>query len=484
MPGHPRTRRGVLAFLAFLAFFALLGCAAHRPRFADAPLSQRAGFDYEVVASPGGAELAVSAIFAGGSGAELGVPREAAPYIRDVEIDTGGRFQQLRTWNAPACAGGCRVRYRVALGEAARALHDVATARESGGAIEAPPSTWLLRPMQAPEGTPFRFHVHAAAGESFVAGMTKVGPDTYEGKTAAWMQLPYAAFGPLRVHAVHRGDVTLAILPGEVDDESALVAWAEDATRTVGSFFGRMPVKGTLVLVRPVRARDGRHGRHGVGFGTTMGNAGAAIAVDVGAAARRDDLADDWVLVHELVHTAVPDVDPEQHWLEEGLATYIEPIARARVGLTTENAVWRGWVRGMPHGLPADGDQGLDRTHTWGRTYWGGALFCLLADVGIRERTHGEKSLDDALRAVLAAGGSITVAWSIDRILDVGDAATGVPVIRELYRRMAHEPAPVDLDDLWRRLGVVAHGDAMAFDDTAPLASVRTAMTLSRPLPQ
>jgi hypothetical protein len=463
MPSYPRV----------LVALVLVGCADHPRRLADAPAPSAggAGFHYEVVASAGGAELAVSASFAGGAGAELGVTREAAPFVRDVEIDAGSGFQKLRTWTAPACAGGCRIRYRVALREAARALRDVTTARETRGAIEAPPSTWLVRPLQAPEGTPFRFHVRAAAGESFVAGMTRVAPDTYEGKTADWMQLPYAAFGPLRVHAVHGGDVALAILPGELDAEAALVAWAEDATRAVASFFGRMPVKGTLVLLRPTPRR------HGVGFGTTMGNAGAAIAVDVGSAARPDDLAEDWVLVHELVHTAVPDVDPEQHWLEEGLATYIEPLARARVGLTTDSVVWRGWVRGMPNGLPEEGDRGLDRTPTWGRIYWGGALFCLLADVGIRERTHGAKSLDDALRAVLAAGGSIAVAWSIDRILEVGDVATGVPVLRELYQRMAHDPAPVDLDDLWRRLGVVVRGDAVSFDDAAPLASVRKAMT-------
>jgi hypothetical protein len=42
-------------------------------------------------------------------------------------------------------------------------------------------------------------------------------------------------------------------------------------------------------------------------------------------------------------------------------------------------ATWRG--------EPGPGDGGLDDTDSWGRTYWGGALFCLLADVRFRERT-------------------------------------------------------------------------------------------------
>lgn len=57
-----------------------------------------------------------------------------------------------------------------------------------------------------------------------------------------------------------------------------------------------------------------------------------------------------------------------------------------------------------PFGRPEAGDRGLDRTPTWGRTYWGGAFFCFVADVQIREATHGAKSLDDALRAIVAAG--------------------------------------------------------------------------------
>ena len=57
-------------------------------------------------------------------------------------------------------------------------------------------------------------------------------------------------------------------------------------------------------------------------------------------------------------------------------------------------------VDGMPQGLPAAGDQGLDNTHIWGRTYRGGAMFCLLADIEIRKQTGNAKGLLDALRAI------------------------------------------------------------------------------------
>ena len=102
-------------------------------------------------------------------------------------------------------------------------------------------------------------------------------------------------------------------------------------------------------------------------------------------------LADDWMMTHELVHMAFPSLPDDQHWMEEGLATYIEPLARVMTGELKARQVWRDMVRDMPKGEPAEGDEGLDHTHTWGRTYWGGALFCLVADVEIRAKTGNQK---------------------------------------------------------------------------------------------
>jgi hypothetical protein len=39
---------------------------------------------------------------------------------------------------------------------------------------------------------------------------------------------------------------------------------------------------------------------------------------------------------------------------------------------------------------------------------------------------------------------------------------------------------PVDLPQLWQRLGVELRGDNVLFDDSAPLAPVRRAITAAR----
>lgn len=173
-----------------------------------------------------------------------------------------------------------------------------------------------------------------------------------------------------------------------------------------------------------------------------------------------------------MIHLAFPSLAEKHHWLEEGLATYVEPVARARAGTLTPEQAWLDLVDGLPQGQPEADDRGLDGTPTWGRTYWGGALFCLRADIAIRQRTDNERGLEHALRAILAAGGSIERDWQIDRVIEVGDRAVGVPVLRELYDEMGSKPVVVDLDSLWRQLGIQRRGKTITFEDSAPLAKI------------
>lgn len=247
-------------------------------------------------------------------------------------------------------------------------------------------------------------------------------------------------------------------------------SWVQASGHAVANYYGSFPVRHAVLrcTLRPGHIADS---------GQSFGWDGALITVSLGRDAAKSDFADDWVLVHEMIHLALPNLAERHHWLEEGLATYIEPIARARVGNLTPAQVWAELAGNLPQGLPAKGDRGLDFTPTWGRTYYGGALFCLRADVGIRQRTGNRRGLEHALRAVIAAGGTIETSWSIDRVIAVGDAATGVPVLRELYDEMKARPVRVDLPVLWKQLGVVPHGDTVTFDDTAPLAAVRKAIT-------
>lgn len=268
------------------------------------------------------------------------------------------------------------------------------------------------------------------------------------------------------------GTIEVEIAPGPLAlSRGELLAWVTASANAVVAYFDRFPVTHYRLVIEPAA------GRTGVVTGTTWADGGAHSRVIVGERATVDDLKRDWVLTHEMIHTAFPDQPPAHRWIEEGTATYIEPLARSWVGDYPADKFWIDAIERMPQGLPASGDRGLDRTHTWGRTYWGGAVFCLLADVEIRRRTRGTRGLVDALRGIVAAGGNSQAEWSLERALREGDKATGVPVLQELYRRMKDKPVDPDLPALWRDLGIGVDHGKLVRDDNAPQAAIRRAIS-------
>ena len=246
--------------------------------------------------------------------------------------------------------------------------------------------------------------------------------------------------------------------------------WVNQSATAVARYFGHFPVPRARLAIAV------REGRQGVSGGRTWGDRGAHTRIAVGQRSTLETLKRDWVLTHEFVHYGFPDMPEAHHWIEEGLATYIEPIARVGIGNMDAATAWFEMIRDMPQGQPKDGDQGLDRTHTWGRTYWGGALFCLLADIGIRKNTGNSKGLRDALRGIVAMGGNIEVEWPIERALQAGDKAVGGTALQSLYDQMANAPMPIDLAAIWKELGVERQANAAVFDDAAPLAAIRKAI--------
>ncbi|MEM6958376.1 MAG: hypothetical protein AAF645_22020 [Myxococcota bacterium] len=232
-------------------------------------------------------------------------------------------------------------------------------------------------------------------------------------------------------------------------------------------YCGRFPVRELRV---DVRLRSGNR----VVFGQHF--SGRRVVVHVGRDASYATLEDDHVLLHELLHTAMPMLDRRHRWFREGLSTYLETMVRAQHGIRNERQVWERWTNSMPMGLPGPHDRGLDRTRSWARVYWGGALFWLTVDLRLREATQGRQSVRSLVRGVVARGGVATRRWSMRRLLRVARAATGTNVLAQAYRRYALRATPDNLDRVFRRLGVSRRGDTVHLSDRAPLARMRRAM--------
>ena len=276
---------------------------------------------------------------------------------------------------------------------------------------------------------------------------------------------------PHTMIAVCGGDIAVVFADGAPGlDRERVMAWIRSSAGAVTAYFGQFPVRQVgLLVIADDSAR--------IGGGAAYGFSQSAIRIHVGRLANEATFRDDWILVHEMTHLALPTVPRHSEWLLEGNATYVEPIARAQAGKLDPSVVWRWAIEDMPKGQPKAGDLGLDHTNTWGRTYWGGATFWLMADIGILQATHGVVGAQEALRAINRRGGGNTAEWTVDEVMAAGDAATHTRVLSSLYAKMGSSPAPTDVGRLFRQLGVAERNGAIVYDDSAPLATIRRRIT-------
>jgi len=248
---------------------------------------------------------------------------------------------------------------------------------------------------------------------------------------------------------------------------SAYLSWLQTAADAIRAYYRRFPVQHVLVKLKGEPGDD-------IGFATTGFEDGAGqIEIPIGEDISATRLKESWVAAHEMTHLAFPMVGHRRRWVAEGQATYIEPLARLQVGDRTSKQVWRDLVEHLPSGLPESGAGGLDGFHSIGRTYWGGALFFLLADIEIRKQTHNKQGLEDAEIAIVKSGGNAGSDWSIGQAFQTGDQAVHGNVLEDLDSKMATKEYRVDLDELWKQLGVLKESDQIVFDDKAPLAYIR-----------
>jgi hypothetical protein len=269
---------------------------------------------------------------------------------------------------------------------------------------------------------------------------------------------------------LHGSRATLYTDAGEGDVAGLLPDWIRRSADAVFAYYGRFPVPEVAIGIAV-------GGGSGVRGGQTFPGDVPRIMVRLGRGTTREQLMHgDWVMVHEMIHTAFPWMDGAHDWMSEGIAVYVESIARVQAGHLPAERIWADFMRDMPRGLPAAGDRGIDMTRTWARTYWGGALFCLVADCTIRRETEERFGLQHALRAINRER-DFRKAWPLRDTLALGDRATGRTVLVDQYEAWRETPVSPDLDILWRKLGLTMKDGGVAVDDSAPEAKLRMALT-------
>jgi predicted metalloprotease with PDZ domain len=452
-----------------------------------APGSARASYSYVITPPPEGSwTLRVEATFEGAPGDRLQAP-EAVEAIRAVAlVGAAGPMPLSRqgdAWLAPACRARCAVRYEVDLEALAAACHRMDCDRRVGDAVLGRASTFMLRPDPMGDAV-VRVRAAGPDADRFATGLRRDPAGGYVFAAREIGEASFTAFGAMRRAqvAVPGARLDLALLgPPLAMGDPGVEGFVSESASCVAALFGRFPVDATVFVV-PVR------GASSVVFGRVMSRAGASVALLVGDATPASNVHDEWVVVHELFHLGTPSFVGEGRWLEEGLATYYEPIARERAGWMTEADLWSHFVREMPRGLRGPTDaRDLEARDDIDSTYWGGALFALVADVDIRVASGGARSLDDVIRAVLDREGDGTHASRVADFLRDGDAAARSEALSGAYGSWAVRGENPDLDALWRKLGIARAEGApgsepvkIVLRDDAPLAAVRRGIAASR----
>ena len=241
---------------------------------------------------------------------------------------------------------------------------------------------------------------------------------------------------------------------------------------TVAAYYGQFPTH-RLLLALEAHAGDGVHG------GKTFANPDAYIRVGVGREVSAAQLQADWVLVHEMTHLALPDTGEQHAWLSEGLATYVEGVARVQSGSRSEVDVWSEEApfhatRPARRRGPRTQQHPYLGPHLLGRRDVLPARGC--RDPPAHPQPHGPPG---RVRAILKASGGLAADWPIERVLHTGDAAVGATVLADLYARYKDAAVTPDLMALWKQLGVEPDGATVRLNDAAPLADVRHAIMRS-----
>jgi hypothetical protein len=366
---------------------------------------------------------------------------------------------------AEVAPGDC-VRYAVDLARTTApellAYRRRASAWRYGEDLVLSPDYYLLRP------TGSLAHVALTARFDLPPGVNVLVPwprlDPAQAGTAGPYRIPSTSF-TWRIHgALGRFDIDVveaagarlrvAVLgPGWQVERGALLAWLADAANVVAGLYDGFPEAEAQILVLPAPGARVAHGNVAQG-------GGPSVALMVGTEITAEAMRKDWVAVHELLHLGMPTVENGARWLSEGLATYYEPLLRARAGWITPGEAWeilhdgfqRGSARGSGRTL-ADESRDMGETHEYWRVYWAGAAIAMIADVTLRGHA-GAPTLDEQMRAIRACCLHGTRTWTAEALLDAVATPGAAPDLASVAARHVGKAAFPELGEVYAALGL------------------------------
>ncbi len=422
--------------------------------------------------------------FEGAPPAALGpIDRSGRRYLRSADGPVGPDVAPLPREGDAVLTGhlppdAC-VRYVVDLEAAARQRGGISGAYRLGDDLIASTSVWLWAPRHRAEDARATARFELPEGID-VSPLWARNAERWFLDARAFEFEAYAAFGRFEVRhvAVPGACLHISLLgPPVAMGPDALTASLAGSASAASLMLGRFPVREAGVLAVPTPLSQSSP------FGVVGRGTMPTVAILVGEQATRERLERAWVPVHEFSHLATPFIEREHAWLSEGIATYYQEVLRARAGLQSARDAWRnlddGFARGRLGGTGrslADESRDMRRTAAYRRVYWAGAAIALAADVEIRLRSGGARSLDDALNELNECCGTsprpMPGEVAIRRLSAVEGGAFGRVARRWLGR--SEFPA---LEETYARLGLARDAlGGLALDDDPEAGALRDAI--------
>jgi len=246
--------------------------------------------------------------------------------------------------------------------------------------------------------------------------------------------------------------------------EEELHQWLQDTAKALENYLGKYPVRDTQVIVIPKTKK--KHGP--VPWGRLLRGNGMGILFVVIPDLPMEDFYTDWTATHEFSHLLIPNLEWDNKWLSEGLASYLEYVLMAQSEWISKEKAWLGIYKGLQRGQKGTEKLGKEtlratartrgRSHRGGSTmriYWSGALFFIKADLALRQQSNNKVGLNDILLKLNRCCVNHTKIWSGSFFAQKLDDLSNSKIFTDLYGEFWNSRSYPEYESTMKELGVL-----------------------------
>ena len=266
--------------------------------------------------------------------------------------------------------------------------------------------------------------------------------------------------------------LNLAVL-NQVKQKSTMKKWVADIGEALAEYLGRFPFQQVqVVLIENSRFKKGP-----VPWGDVKRGGGFGIRFVIDSDQPVSNFYADWTATHEFSHLLIPNMEYQDGWLSEGLASYLQYVLMARSNEISQQQAWQklylGFNRGLKGTRKIGSEQLIDtaenrkRGYRSGRTmriYWSGAVYFLTADVKLRQQTDGKMGLPDLLLKLNRCCLMSQEEWSGIRLARKLDELSNTKIFETLYQETAYSKSFPEFQSAFSALGIKVKNDIVTLD--------------------